>query len=130
MINKYILIPTGRIYLSSAFSDRMLGDGRACAYKRDIDSETAKQIIEEVTNDPYLTFENRLNPRHESTCTLAQGLTDQPPLGGFIKLKDGDTVILIQPQAASRDATEFDLENFNQCAFKVIQQVPVFMIEP
>jgi hypothetical protein len=108
----------------------MLGDGRACAYKRDIDCETAKQIIEEVTNDPYLTFENRLNPRHESTCILAQGLTDQPPLGGFIKLKDGDTVLLIQPHAASRDATEFDLDSFKQCAFKVIQQVPVFMIEP
>ena len=129
MINKFTRTPTGRLILSSAFSDRMLSDGVAAVFKVDIDSETAQQLMEAVKNDHSITFENRLNPRHESTCILAQGLTDQPPLGGFVELKDGDTVLLIQPHTASRDATEFDLNSFALCRFKIIQQIPVSIIE-
>jgi len=119
--------PTNRIVLSSAFSNRMLnGDG--LVYKGDISIDEAKAIVNIAEMASNIEFVNAINPRHESTCALAQGLTKSECSGGFVSLNEGDVVVLIQPSASSRNDTEFNLEHFNECKFELLQRLPLSLI--
>jgi hypothetical protein len=120
--------PTSRIILSSAFSNRMLIDETLC-HKVNINVDQAKAIISLAEMASNITFENAINPRHESTVALAQGLTKSECVGGNVSLSDGDVVVIIQPSASSRNDTEFVVEHFNECIFQVIQQIPLSMLQ-
>ena len=114
-------IPT--VYLSSTFTSRML-PGSMLVFKRDIELDEARKIITYAENSPSVSFVNAVNPVHTSTAVLTEGLTDQPASGGFVSLKVDDTVIVIYPSKASRDATEYQLNNLEECKFchiKVIE---------
>ena len=95
---------TSRIILSSAFSNRMLTDEALC-HKSDLDVEDAKAIISLAEMASNITFENAINPRHESTVALAQGLTKSECKGGFVSLSEGDVVVVMQPSVSSRNDT-------------------------
>ena len=120
--------PTSRIILSSAFSNRMLTDESLC-HKIDLDVEQAKAIISLAEMASNISFENAINPRHESTCALAQGLTKSECKGGFVSLNEGDVVVVMQPSSNSRDAVEFDLKHFNECKFELLQRLPLSMLQ-
>ena len=120
---------TSRIILSSAFSNRMLTDENALVHKSSISVEDAKALVSLAESASNITFENAINPRHESTVALAQGLTKSECVGGNVSLSDGDVVVIIQPSASSRNDTEFVVEHFNECIFQVIQQLPLSMIK-
>ncbi len=120
-------VSTSRIVLSSAFSNRMLPEN-ALVIKKDIDVETAKSVISLAERADNIAFENALNPRHESTCVLAQGLTKSTPTGAMVSLNDGDVVVVMQPSSASRNDTEFNVEHFEACIFQVIQQIPLSLL--
>ena len=120
---------TSRITLSSAFSNRMLTEDEALCHKVDIDVDQAKALVALAEMADNIQFENAINPRHESTVALAQGLTKSECKGGNVSLSDGDVVVIIQPQASSRNDTEFVVEHFNECIFQVIQQLPLSMLQ-
>jgi hypothetical protein len=120
--------PTSRIILSSAFSNRMLIDEALC-HKVNIDVDQAKAIVSLAEMGSNITFSNAINPRHESTVALAQGLTKSECVGGNVSLSDGDVVVIIQPSASSRNDTEFVVEHFKECIFQVIQQIPLSMLQ-
>ena len=120
--------PTSRIILSSAFSNRMLTDESLC-HKIDLDVEQAKAIISLAEMASNISFENAINPRHESTCALAQGLTKSECVGGFVSLNEGDCVVVMQPSASSRNDTEFNLEHFKECKFEFLQRLPLSMLQ-
>lgn len=119
---------TTRIILSSAFSNRMLNDEALC-HKVNLDVDQAKAIVSLAEMASNISFENAINPRHESTCALAQGLTKSECVGGFVSLNDGDVVVVMQPSASSRNDTEFNLEHFNECKFELLQRIPLSMLE-
>ena len=119
---------TSRIILSSAFSNRMLTDENALVHKSSVSVEDAKALVSLAESASNITFENAINPRHESTVALAQGLTKSECVGGNVSLSDGDVVVIIQPSASSRNDTEFVVEHFNECIFQVIQQLPLSMM--
>ena len=119
---------TSRIILSSAFSNRMLTDENALVHKSSVSVEDAKALVSLAESASNITFENGINPRHESTVALAQGLTKSECVGGNVSLSDGDVVVIIQPSASSRNDTEFVVEHFNECIFQVIQQLPLSMM--
>lgn len=121
------IFATTRIVLSSAFSNRMIG-GAGLVHKVDITVDEAKEFIAAAESDPKIAFENAINPRHESTAALAQGLTKSECMGGFVSLNDFDVVVVMQPSASSRNDTEFNLEHFNECKFEILQRLPVSMI--
>lgn len=121
------VVPTTRVILSSAFSNRMLTD-EALVHKIDLDVEQAKALIALAEMASNITFENAINPRHESTCALAQGLTKSECKGGFVSLNEGDVVVVMQPSASSRNDTEFNLEHFNECKFELLQRLPPSML--
>ena len=127
-VSDLFTVSTDRIILSSAFSNRMLPEN-ALVIKKDIDVETAKSVVSLAETASNITFENALNPRHESTCVLAQGLTKSEPTGAMVSLSDGDVVVVMQPSAASRNDTEFNVEHFEACIFQVIQQIPLSLIK-
>ena len=127
-IQSIILVPTSRIILSSAFSNRMLTDEALC-HKIDLDVEQAKALVSLAERAENISFENAINPRHESTCALAQGLTKSECKGGFVSLNEGDCVVVMQPSTNSRDAVEFDLKHFNECKFEFLQRLPLSMIQ-
>ena len=120
--------PTTRVILSSAFSNRMLAEN-ALVHKIDLDVDQAKAIISLAEMASNITFENAINPRHESTVALAQGLTKSECVGGNVSLNDGDVVVIIQPSASSRNDTEFEVEHFNECIFQVLQCLPLSMLQ-
>ena len=120
---------TSRIILSSAFSNRMLTDENALVHKSSISVEDAKALVALAESASNIAFENAINPRHESTVALAQGLTASECVGGNVSLNDGDAVVIIQPSASSRNDTEFVVEHFNECIFQVIQQIPLSMLQ-
>ena len=120
--------PTERVVLSSAFSNRMLVED-ALVYKIDISVEEAKALVSRAESARDITFQNALNPRHESTCILAQGLTQAIPTGAMVSLKERDVVIVMQPSAASRDDTEFVVKHFEACIFHVLQRLPLSMLK-
>lgn len=121
--------PTSRIVLSSAFSNRMLTDTNALVYKSSVSVEEAKALVALAESTSNIAFENAINPRHESTVALAQGLTSSECKGVNVALKDGDVVVIIQPSASSRNDTEFVVEHFHECIFQVIQQIPLSMLQ-
>ncbi len=127
-IAKTLITPTTRIILSSAFSNRMLIDEALC-HKVNITVEDAKALVGLAESASNITFENVINPRHESTVALAQGLTKSECVGGNVSLNDGDVVVIIQPSASSRNDTEFVVEHFKECLFQVIQQIPLSMLQ-
>jgi len=120
--------PTTRVILSSAFSNRMLNN-EGLVHKIDLDVDQAKAIISLAEMASNISFENAINPRHESTCALAQGLTKSECMGGFVSLNDGDVVVVMQPSSNSRDAVEFDLKHFNECKFELLQRLPLSMLQ-
>ena len=120
---------TPRIILSSAFSNRMLTSSNALVHKSSVSVEDAKALVALAESASNIAFENAINPRHESTVALAQGLTKSECLGGNVSLSDGDVVVIIQPSASSRNDTEFVVEHFNECIFQVIQQIPLSMLQ-
>lgn len=120
--------PTTRIVLSSAFSNRMLNN-EGLVHKLDLDVDQAKAIISLAEMASNISFENAINPRHESTCALAQGLTKSECKGGFVSLNEGDVVVVMQPSASSRNDTEFNLEHFNECKFELLQRLPLSMLQ-
>ena len=117
-----IKFDTTRIILSSAFTNRMIG-GEGLVHFQDLTVTEAKDIISFAEAEGVL--ENAINPRHESTAALAQGLTKTECKGGFVKLNEGDVVVIMLPSVASRDATEFDLKLFEECQFTLAQSVPL-----
>lgn len=119
---------TNKVILSSAFSNRML-KADALVYKIDIDVDQARALISLAEMASNISFENAINPRHESTVALAQGLTKSECKGGFVSLNEGDLVVLIQPSASSRNDTEFVVEHFNECKFEVLQRLPISMLK-
>ena len=119
--------PTTRVILSSAFSNRMLV-GEALVHKADITVDEAKAIVAFAESTNVISFENALNPRHESTCVLAQGLTRSTPTGAMVSLAEGDVVVVMQPSAASRNDTEFVLEHFRECHFQLLQRLPMALL--
>ena len=119
---------TTRIILSSAFSNRMLTNEALC-HKIDIDVDQARALISLAEMASNISFENAINPRHESTCALAQGLTKRECKGGFVSLNEGDVVVIIQPSASSRNDTEFNLEHFKECKFELLQRLPLSMLQ-
>lgn len=119
---------TSRIILSSAFSNRMLAD-TALVHKVNIDVDQAKAIVSLAEMASNICFENAINPRHESTVALAQGLTKSECVGGNVSLNDGDVVVIIQPSASSRNDTEFEVEHFNECKFEILQRLPLSMLQ-
>lgn len=123
-----IKTPTSRIILSSAFSNRML-KAEGLVHKIDIDVEDAKALVGLAERASNISFENAINPRHESTCALAQGLTKSECKGGFVTLSEGDVVVVMQPSSNSRDAVEFDLKHFNECKFELLQRLPLSMLQ-
>jgi len=126
MITK-LTVPTNRIILSSAFSNRMIL-GTGLVRKSDISVEDAKALVGLAESASNIHFENAINPRHESTVALAQGLTKSECVGGFVSLNEGDLVVVMQPSASSRNDTEFNLEHFNECKFEVLQRLPLSLI--
>lgn len=120
--------PFNRVILSSAFSNRMLVDDQALAWKKNVSVEDAKALVSIAERSSNIQFENALNPRHTSTCILAQGLTESDPTGAMVSLNVGDVVVVMQPTDASRNDTEFNVEKFEACIFQVIQQVPLNLI--
>lgn len=120
--------PIRRVILSSAFSNRMLNNEALC-HKIDITVDDAKALVSLAERADNIGFENALNPRHKSTCVLAQGLTKSEPTGAMVSLQDGDCVVVMQPSASSRNDTEFNLEHFEECIFQLIQQIPLSMLE-
>lgn len=122
------IVPTNRIILSSAFSNRML-IGEALVVKKDLSIEEAKEIVTQAESDSAVTFLNAINPRHKSTCALAKGLTHTECTGEMVTLEDGDVVVIMQPSAASRNDTEFNLAHFEECIFQLIQQIPLSMLQ-
>ena len=122
-----LTVPTNRIILSSAFSNRML-NGEGLVYKGDISIDEAKALVSLAEMASNISFENAINPRHESTCALAQGLTKSECKGGFVSLNEGDVVVVMQPSTNSRDAVEFDLKHFNECKFELLQRLPLSLI--
>lgn len=120
--------PTERIILSSAFSNRMLIDD-SLVIKKDIRVEDAKSLVALAERSSNIDFLNAINPEHQSTAVLAQGLTDSPCVGGFVSLSETDVVVVMQPKKASRNATEFLVENFNQCKFELLQRLPMNMLK-
>jgi hypothetical protein len=125
---KKLKTSTGRIILSSAFSNRMLNGDVALVYKSDITVDDAKALVSLAESANDITFENTLNPRHTSTCILAQGLTQSTPTGAMISLDEGDVVVVMQPSSASRDDTEFDVRHFEACDFMLLQRLPLSML--
>jgi hypothetical protein len=121
------IFATSRIILSSAFSNRMIG-GAGLVHKVDLTVDEAKEMIALAESSSKIAFENAINPRHESTAALAQGLTKSECMGGFVSLNDFDVVVVMQPSASSRNDTEFNLEHFNECKFELLQRLPVSMI--
>ena len=119
---------TSRIILSSAFSNRMLNN-EGLVHKIDLDVEQAKALVSLAESASNITFENAINPRHESTAALAQGLTKSECMGGFVSLNEGDCVVVMQPSASSRNDTEFSLEHFNECKFELLQRLPLSMLQ-
>ena len=122
------IAPTNRIILSSAFSNRML-NGEGLVHKADITVDEAKAIVNLAEGSANTEFLNAINPRHESTVALAQGLTSSECMGGFVSLNEGDIVVLIQPSASSRNDTEFVLEHFNECKFELLQRLSLSMLQ-
>jgi hypothetical protein len=121
--------PTSRIILSSAFSNRMLTDENALVHKSSVSVEEAKALVALAESASNIQFVNAINPRHESTVALAEGLTKSECVGVNVSLSDGDVVVIIQPSASSRNDTEFVVEHFNECIFQVIQQLPLSMLQ-
>ena len=121
--------PTTRVILSSAFSNRMLKAENALVHKIDINVDQAKALVGLAEIASNIQFENAINPRHESTCALALGLTKSECKGGFVALEDGDCVVVMQPSSNSRDAVEFDLKHFNECKFELLQRLPLSMLQ-
>jgi hypothetical protein len=117
-----------RVVLSSAFSNRMLVDDQALAWKKNVSLTDAKALVSIAELSSNIAFENALNPRHESTCILAEGLTKSTPTGAMVSLNVGDVVVVMQPTDASRNDTEFNVEHFEACIFQVIQQIPLNLI--
>ena len=128
-VSDILVTTTNRIVLSSAFSNRMLTDPKALSIKIDITAEDAKALVSLAEGASNIEFLNAINPRHESTCVLAQGLTKSAPTGAMVSLKAGDVVVVIQPSAASRNDTEFLVEHFNECIFQIVQQIPLSMLK-
>jgi hypothetical protein len=106
----------------------MLTDESLC-HKLDLDVEQAKALVALAEMASNITFENAINPRHESTVALAQGLTKSECKGGFVSLNEGDCVVVMQPSASSRNDTEFNLEHFNECKFEILQRLPLSMLK-
>lgn len=127
-IASILIAPTSRVVLSSAFSNRML-KAEALCHKIDIDVDQAKALVGLAEMASNISFENAINPRHESTCALAQGLTKSECKGGFVTLSEGDVVVVMQPSSNSRDAVEFDLKHFEECKFEVLQCLPLSMLK-
>lgn len=121
-------VQINRVFLSSAFTQRMATD-EALFHKRGITLEDAKSLISLAEMSSNIEFTNAVNPQHTSTAVLTSGLTNQECQGGFLSLVEGDVVVVIQPQAASRNATEFELKNFEECKFDLVQRLPVSMIK-
>ena len=121
--------PFNRVVLSSAFSNRMLADDTALVWKKNVDVDQAKALVSIAERSSNIAFENALNPRHESTCILAEGLTKSDPTGAMVSLSVGDVVVVMQPSASSRNDTEFNVEHFEACIFQVIQQIPLNLID-
>lgn len=127
-VSGILVAATNRIVLSSAFSNRMVG-GSGLVHKTDLDVEQAKAIISLAETADNISFENAINPRHESTVALAQGLTKSECKGGFVSLDEGDVVVVMQPSAASRNDTEFNLKHFQECKFELLQRLPLSMLQ-
>lgn len=121
-------VQINRVFLSSAFTNRMTEE-ESLFHKRTITLEDAKSLISLAERASNIEFTNAVNPLHTSTAVLTSGLTDQECQGGFLSLEDGDVVVVIQPQTASRNATEFELKNFEECKFDLVQRLPVSMIK-
>jgi hypothetical protein len=118
-----------RVFLSSAFSNRMLTDSEALSWKKNITLQEAKDLVALAEMSSNIEFQNVLNPRHESTCSLAKGLTKSEPTGAMVSLSVGDVVVVIQPHESSRNDKEFNVKHFEMCIFQVLQQLPLSMIE-
>lgn len=127
-ISNILKTTTKKIILSSAFSNRML-KADALVYKIDINVDQARALISLAEMADNIAFSNAINPRHESTVVIAQGLTKSECGGGFVSLNEGDVVVIIQPSASSRNDTEFNLEHFNECKFEVLQRLPISMLK-
>jgi len=127
-IASILIAPTSRIVLSSAFSNRML-KAEGLVHKIDLDVDQAKALVSLAEMASNIQFSNAINPRHESTVALAQGLTKSECKGGFVSLNEGDVVVVMQPSASSRNDTEFNLEHFNECKFEVLQRLPLSMLQ-
>ena len=128
-VSKKLKTSTSCIYLSSAFSNRMLTDTNALVHKSNLTVEEAKALVSLAESDSAITFVNAINPRHGSTVALAQGLTKSECTGAMVSLQDGDVVVVMQPSAISRNDTEFQLDHFNECIFQLLQQIPLSMLE-
>ena len=121
-------VQINRVFLSSAFTQRMTTD-ESLFHKRSITLDDAKSLISLAEIASNIEFTNAVNPHHTSTAVLTSGLTNQECQGGFLSLVDGDVVVVIQPQTASRNATEFELKNFQECQFDLVQRLPASMIK-
>ena len=121
--------PTKKVILSSAFSNRMLTDENALVHKSSISVEDAKALVGLAESASNIAFSNAINPRHESTVALAQGLTKSECKGGFVSLSEGDVVVVMQPSASSRNDSEFNLEHFEECKFELLQRLPLSMLQ-
>jgi len=114
------VVPVNNVYLSSAFTNRVK-PGNAVFVKKELTVEEAKALCALFEKAANVKFINAINPRHESTAALAQGLTSLPCQQMFINALVGDVIIIMQPAPASRDATEFDLKHFEECVFELVQ---------
>lgn len=115
------LMPVKDVYLSSAFTNRVKL-GEAVFIKHGLSADDAKTLVSVLSKTPpSRKFVNAINPAHVSTAVLARGLTDVPPKQMFISANVGDVIIIMIPNAASRDATEFNVKNFKDCVFEVVQ---------
>ena len=113
-------LPVGDVYLSSAFTNRLaLGDN--VVIKKALTAREAFALCSIFSTAANVKFINAINPNHTSTAVLAQGLTDVPCEQMFISANIGDVIIIMIPSAASRNATEFEVDNFNECIFEVVQ---------
>ena len=120
--------PFKRVIISSTFTQRMTTD-ESLFHKRPLNIEETKSLIKIAKRGANIELINAVNPLHTSTAVLASGLTDQECQGGFVSMEEGDVVVVIQPQKASRDATEFTLKNLEECKFDLVQRLPVSMIK-
>ena len=116
------VLPTSRVVLSSTFSTRMIPNN-AVIVKRDLTPEHAVSMCRMVESEDSCAFENRINPLHTSTAELGKLLCSTPAEGGFVELGLGDTMVIIFPSKASRDATEFDVKMLEECDFQVVQRI-------